>query len=1226
MGRIKTLAKKIAVKGADRVASMSALSPSQLDDIVAKRAIYLEYDRPDDPAGIEKSDRLLAASGIKIYNAHLSELSELYLPAQQYTEEDKAMNSPGHNIRYFKLNKWVSDKKENTLEKLVNVYGVLSNEDCNIALVFNRTVKESIVYLAVSNSTDKSDNKDINSCMNRLEQALKGNFPGSEHDAVNPGVLPIFKDGIDYSVSTISNIPTEKSEKFISQTIEKLLDGSVPESIGQEYSIILLASPIHDIDERKLFLAELYSGLMPYSSWQTNYTFTESDGTSSMAMFGVNAGMSAGIQNSVNSSVGKNTGETISKNTAHGDSIARSDSEQHQITIGDQQSESNTISVTDTNGYNRVYTDAEALGQSTSQAVSQGAVTTLGNSFGGTVNGGASFGKTGGLGISDSVNMNYSQSMSSSLSKSLSNMTQRSKSYSVGSSTSESVGESVARQVGKSIASSAGKTFGTTVGRSISNTLGKAVNTALSVTEGVARGGNLGGTFGANFARASTITVNVGKNEGITQNFVNYNIKHALEMLESQMKRYDQSSALGMWDFAAYVISEDADIANNVAHTYLSLTQGEESYLSQGAINSWRGDLAKEYDEVGESGSAREIIGYLKNLRHPVFFLDPEVTSLNNHYYCYPPVATATTGLTGKELSYSLNFPQHSVAGLPIIECAEFGRSVVRYKEEKASKLLRLGSIYHMNHKENTEVSLDMDALCSHVFITGSTGSGKSNTIYKLLSEARDAGAKYLVIEPAKGEYKNVLGGYSDVNVYGTNPAITELLKLNPFSFPKDIHVLEHIDRIVEIFNVCWPMYAAMPAVLKNAIERAYEDCGWDLTNSSNEYGEDLFPSFNDVAREVRTIIDSSEYDTENKGAYKGSLLTRLQSLTNGINGLIFSRDEISPIDLFDQNVIVDISRVGSNETKSLIMGILILKLQEYRMVSSDEMNSKLKHITVLEEAHNILKKTSTEQPIDGANLVGKSVEMISNAIAEMRTYGEGFIIADQAPGLLDMAAIRNTNTKIIMRLPDITDRELVGRAANLDDDQITELAKLSEGVAAIYQNKWVQPVLCQIDEFKNHSKGFTYNPDSTLPEDHFVNERIQIAELLSSGTTVSRDRIMGDIRTQMNSMHLEASIQVAICRMLNKPAKEPRMTKLAPIFTALFPEIKKAVKETYSESTEPKEWTQSAEDVLGASYPFEISNQTRRDIIQGIMTDYLLNEKNNCAALKKWSEIGGLK
>ena len=508
----------------------------------------------------------------------------------------------------------------------------------------------------------------------------------------------------------------------------------------------------------------------------------------------------------------------------------------------------------------------------------------------------------------------------------------------------------------------------------------------------------------------------------------------------------------------------------------------------------------------------------------------------------------------------------------------------------------------------------------------GSTGSGKSNTVYKILSEARDSGAKYLVIEPAKGEYKNVLGSYDDVKVYGTNPLVMPLLKLNPFSFPKDLHVLEHLDRIIEIFNVCWPMYAAMPAVLKNAVEKSYEDCGWDLVASTNEYGDDLFPSFADVAQNVKAIIDSSEYDNENKGAYKGSLLTRLQSLSNGINGLIFTHDEISAEDLFDQNVIVDISRVGSSETKSLIMGMLILKLQEYRMVTSEKMNSGLRHITVLEEAHNILKRTSSEQPMDGANLVGKSVEMIANAIAEMRTYGEGFIIADQAPGLLDMSAIRNTNTKIIMRLPDLSDRELVGRAANLDDDQISELAKIPCGVGAIYQTEWVQPVLCKIERFDKFAGEYEYRPTSNSAEEKWINDRVKIAELLSSGASISKETILEDIRSKMNSMHLVASVQATVCRMLANPPREPRMTKLAPIMDALFPEIKATVKDLYSETTDPKEWTMSAETALVRNYPVEISSQTRRDIIQGIMTHYLLNELNNINALKEWCEKGGLR
>jgi hypothetical protein len=96
-----------------------------------------------------------------------------------------------------------------------------------------------------------------------------------------------------------------------------------------------------------------------------------------------------------------------------------------------------------------------------------------------------------------------------------------------------------------------------------------------------------------------------------------------------------------------------------------------------------------------------------------------------------------------------------------------------------------------------------------------------------------------------------------------------------------------------------------------------------------------------------------------------------------------------------------------------------------------------------------------------------------------MRTYGEGFIISDQAPGLMDMSVIRNTNTKIIMRLPDQGDRELVGKAANLNEDQIVELAKLPRGVAAIYQNEWVQPVLCMVKKYDGDFSPYSFDDTS---------------------------------------------------------------------------------------------------------------------------------------------------
>ena len=1071
------IVKKTTGKAADGVSKLSSLSPEQLNKVQDQREEYLsQMPNPNDSTAEELTKRLLAASGVEIYKAYLSQLKELYVPIARKVEYGTEFDT-ARNIRFFNITKWVVDKSENSLEKLVNVYEVLSNEDCNISLVFHRTCEKTNVYLAVTNTRNANNNVASENFRIRLGDAIKGNFPGSEWaQETGIGVLPCMRNDVPYSVAVASNVPTEKSEKFTSQTIEKLLDGIVPDKRSKEYIIVLLATPIRDIEDRKLSLAEMYSGLAPYASWSTTFTYNEQNATGSSATVGVNIGASAGVQNGQNQANTTTSGTTDSNSNTVTDSTSNATTESTGETITDSTGQSITDSTgsssTETTGTSESHSDTHTEGSNSSNAETSGS------------------NDVAGAALFANYSHNWQRGTTATTGSNVADAVTKGASSSISESIAQTTGKAVAHSAGKAIAKAAGTAVTSSAGKAVANTLGRAVANSASRTAGAFRGVNFGANFGANFARSSNVTATIGKSEGINQTFTNYNIKHALDILDAQMKRLELSTALGMWDFAAYVMSEDQNVANNVAHSYLALTQGEESYMSQAAINLWRGDMG------ASSGDAKEICDYLRELRHPLFGLNPEITSDNPDYNVYPPIVTATTNLSGKELAYSLNFPKKSISGLPVIECAEFGRNVVSYDlAPDQQEQIDLGRVFHMNHEENARVYLAKESLTSHTFITGSTGSGKSNTVYELLREAMELDVRFMVVEPAKGEYKHVFGSIPGVAVFGTNPALTPMLRINPFSFPKEIHVLEHLDRLIEIFNVCWPMYAAMPAVLKSAVEKSYVDCGWNLVRSTNRYGEDIYPSISDVSRNIREIIETSEYDSDNKGAYKGSLLTRLQSLTNGINGLIFTCDEIADADLFDKNVVVDLSRVGSSETKSLIMGMLVLKLQEHRMATAVGMNEKLKHITVLEEAHNLLKRTSTEQASESANLRGKSVEMLANAIAEMRTYGEGFVIADQAPGLLDLSVIRNTNTKIIMRLPDRTDRELVGRAANLNDDQITELAKLPCGVAAIYQNEWVQPVLCKVRKYSGQQIRYSYTPKES--DEHLDVEASIVSESL---------------------------------------------------------------------------------------------------------------------------------
>ena len=622
-------------------------------------------------------------------------------------------------------------------------------------------------------------------------------------------------------------------------------------------------------------------------------------------------------------------------------------------------------------------------------------------------------------------------------------------------------GMASARTAFNSIARNIGGSLGVNASWGTSHSTTEQTGTSHSTSDGTSHG--ISDSTSQQESHGTTDTRGTGRTQQVE--LCNKSVEELLERIENQLKRVKESEDYGCYNCAAYFLSSTQSTALLAANTYRALMVGEGSSVESGAVNVWKNNEA-------EVAQLRE---YLKRFMQPVFARPLWENAPDSLLY------TPATLVSGRELPMHLGLPTRSVHGLPIIEHAEFGRNVPDEAMPDEDKM-NLGKIYHMGKEEAAELLLNRQAMASHTFITGSTGTGKSNAVYHLLDEITKNGqTTFLVVEPAKGEYKNVFGNCTDVQVFGTNPRETPLLRMNPFAFPENIHILEHIDRLVEIFNACWPMYAAMPAVLKDAIERSYQKVGWDLRNSESEKG--VFPTFFDLLDILPGVIEESHYSKDTQSDYVGALCTRVKSLTNGIYGSVLcAEDALTDEALFDRNVIVDLSRVGSMETKSLLMGILVMKLQEYRMCSSG-MNSRLRHVTVLEEAHNLLRKTSAEQSQEGANLQGKSVEMLANAIAEMRTYGEGFIIADQAPGLLDMSVIRNTNTKIILRLPDEEDRKLVGKSAALKEAQIDELSKLPLGVAAVYQNEWPEAVLCKIEAYPMPENAVYHKP-SKMPRE----------------------------------------------------------------------------------------------------------------------------------------------
>lgn len=666
------------------------------------------------------------------------------------------------------------------------------------------------------------------------------------------------------------------------------------------------------------------------------------------------------------------------------------------------------------------------------------------------------------LAYTENSSVGVTESLAEGVSKTISD----SINYSVSTNTSVSVGKNRGKNSGNSGPSffgathSTGRNYGTS--RSKSKGKSESESTGQSTSEGTSQ----------NKSTGSSKTDTSGTS--ITLNVENKHISELIAKIEYELRKLDNADSFGLWDTAIYVLADDENTALIGANSIRSLVIGDESGKAESFINYWKNTSA-----MYNNGSVSNIIEFLHYGMHPVFSksLSTQLitTKKNDVYYFTPAVSVG-----GNALPSLLGLPMKSVPGITVIETAEFGRNVVTDdRGTPGNRKMRLGEIVYMGKLDNTEVQLYVNSISSHAFVCGAPGSGKSNTIYKLLygftrldsKPERDNGygnAHFLVIEPAKGEYKFEFGRMPNINIFTAQTNVCKLLRINPFEFPYEhMGVREHIDQLKDIISACWALTAAMPAILSDALESAYRYAGWDLINSIYVLPGDVkFPSFKDVLDILPKIIKNTSYSAEAKGDYTGALVTRVSSLTKGMVGNIFT--DIGTVNdsvLFDENTIVDLSAIGSTEARALIMGVLVMKLGNYRKATATQSNYPLRHVTVLEEAHNLLPNCSTNQSEDSSNVQGKSVETISRAISEMRTYGEGFIIVDQSPSAVAKVAISNTSTKIVLRLPDEDDIKAVGSAMSLTEQQMKQIPMLPSGYAVVRQGNWLMAVEALVDK-----------------------------------------------------------------------------------------------------------------------------------------------------------------
>jgi hypothetical protein len=448
------------------------------------------------------------------------------------------------------------------------------------------------------------------------------------------------------------------------------------------------------------------------------------------------------------------------------------------------------------------------------------------------------------------------------------------------------------------------------------------------------------------------------------------------------------------------------------------------------------------------------------------------------------------TALTSPEVATLAHLPREEVSGYAIKNWAGFGAA---FPERGTGPQIAVGAILDRGEGTGNRYTLPVHDLTRHGLIVGITGSGKTNTCLYLLDQLWRPPHRipFMVIEPAKSEYRclraveeNKQKPFEDLQVFTLGDDQTSPFRLNPFEVLGDTPLQSHIDFLKSTFNASFVMYAPMPYVLEQCLHEVYEDKGWNLATGENRYAEghkgersDLFPTLTDLYEKVDPVVAQLGYEQRIAMDVKAGLKARLNSLRIGGKGAMLDTRRSIPMEtLLSKPTILELKRIGDDEEKAFVIGLIMVRLYEY--LESKGHYDGLRHLTLVEEAHRLLQDVPTDAPSESANTKGKAVELFCNILAEIRAYGEGLLIAEQIPMKLAKDAIKNTNLKVMHRLVSEEDRAVMGGAMSLDQRQEDYVAVVEKGVGVVYAEAADKPFLVRVPNYKGvyidrHAKTF---------------------------------------------------------------------------------------------------------------------------------------------------------
>lgn len=604
-----------------------------------------------------------------------------------------------------------------------------------------------------------------------------------------------------------------------------------------------------------------------------------------------------------------------------------------------------------------------------------------------------------------------------------------------------------------------------------------AIIGALGGPPGIAIGAGIGGGIGSslgynisynkskgtNKSISDAISKTINRGESISGDIQNGFAIELMKMAEKMVERLKIGRNIGMWEtLVGY--SSDNKFAMDII---------------QGSLYR---EIASEVPEIlppvvfsGEIDNQRLII--------PKGFFNDKNNRNNQSPLC--------SLLTSEEICGVCSIPIDNTFGFEINESKGYAINFIKREEDKI-----LGQVCEYDRVlDNVPFGISEYDLNKHTFVCGITGSGKTNTVKKILT---NADKPFLVIEPIKKEYRNM----ENVEVYTLGRPEINCIKINPFYVPIGISPQQHIDSLKDLFSASFSFYGPMPYIVEKCLYKIYENKGWNLTfglhsyylkymKDNKKYAEELFdesklkkfyettshkylfPNMQDLKDEVERYIKEMPYEGEVKGNIEGAIKARIESLCVGAKGYMFNTNDYLDFDkVFNTNSVFELEGLADDSDKAFALGLLIIYINEYRQTDKELDDTKgLKHLLVIEEAHRLLRNVSTENNADIGNPKGKAVEHFTNMLAEMRSYGQGVIVAEQIPCKLAPDVIKNSSNKIIHRIIAKDDQEIIANTIGVYSKDAIYIGNSKVGYALCHKEGMVQPVIVKVDEIKQEVK-----------------------------------------------------------------------------------------------------------------------------------------------------------